>query len=67
LLLPVTTERRTRQQSNVLKCAVALVVVDVVGASIVGDVQVWPAIIVVVGPNALHPEVMIRIVYSGFL
>ena len=43
------------------------VVVEVVRAGVVGDVEVGPVVVVVVGPHALHAEVMIGIVDPGFL
>src|SRR5438445_13812725 len=44
-----------------------LVVVQVIGAGIVGHIEIGPAVVVIVRPYPLHSEVMIRIIHSGLL
>src|SRR5437868_3885658 len=41
-----------------------VVMVKIVRTSVVGDVQIRPAVIVVIGPDSLHSEVVIGIVHA---
>ena len=43
------------------------VVIEVIGPGIVGYIKIRPAVVVVVSPDSLHSEIMIRIVDSGLL
>src|SRR5882762_3726231 len=43
------------------------VVIEIIGPGIVGYIEIRPAIIVIVRPDSLHSEIMIRIVDAGLL
>src|SRR6266404_4660739 len=66
-LLPITAQRRPGEQSHFLKRTVVFIAIEIIRAGIVGDIQIRPAIIVVIRPHSLHPEIVRRIVDSGFL
>src|SRR6266542_5164778 len=52
-LLPIPAQRRPREQSHFLEGAVMLIVIEIVRSGIVGDIEVRPAIIVIVRPHPL--------------
>jgi len=53
--------------ADVLKRAVVIVVVKIIRASIVSDIKVGPAVIVIVTPNYPETVVSVGIVHPGFL
>ena len=65
-LLAFKTECSASLQCNFFESAVVFIVVEIVRAAIVGDIEVRPAIVVVVRPEPLHAEVMAGITYPSF-
>src|SRR5437588_11724834 len=66
LLGAVSTQRGTREQSNIFEGSIVLVPIEKIRARIVGHVKVGPAVIVVVSPGRAQAVVVMGIVHSGF-
>ena len=67
LFLAVSTESSAGDESHFLKGAVVAVVIKVIWSGVIRNVEIRPAIIVIVSPNSLHSEVMVGIVYPRLL
>src|SRR4030088_1569538 len=65
LFATVSTQCRARKQAYILERSIVIVVVEVIRTGVVRHIQVGPAIVVVVAPNALHAKVVLRIVNAG--
>src|SRR6267378_323220 len=64
LFLSIPAQGRTGKEADLFESAVMFVVVEVVGSRVVGYVKVWPVIVVVIGPHALHSKIVIRVIHS---
>ena len=61
LLQAVTAQCRAAEHGDVFKGSVVFVVVEIIRAGVVGDVQIRPAVIVVVSPNHAQAVAMLGI------
>src|SRR5438067_1096924 len=69
LLQAVTAQRRSQQHAHVAEGAIVLVVVEVIRGSVVGDIEIRPAVIVVIDTTANYlyqAIVMVWIANPGF-
>src|SRR5438067_1773247 len=62
-----TTQRDTGQQAHIGKCAVVIVVEEVVGNGVVSDQKIGPAIVVVIGPHHAQAIIANVIMHAGFV
>src|SRR5215469_15841365 len=67
LLRPIGAHGNAIHQTLFFEGAVVAVTIKEVGAGVVGDVEVRPAIIVVVSPGSTEAVIVMGIVYPGFL
>ena len=66
-LLALETQCRAGLQCDFFESAIVLIVIEIIWAAIIGDVEVRPAIVVVVRPNPLHAQIMSGIAHARFL
>src|SRR5947208_9858768 len=53
LFMAISADGSTREHAHIFKSSVVLIAIQIVRSGIVGDIQIRPAIIVIIGPNAL--------------
>ena len=67
LRLAIAAERDARKHAHFFEGSVVLVVIQIVRAGVIGDVQIGPAVVVVVAPDHPQSVIVVDIVHSGFL
>src|SRR5215468_2833694 len=66
-LLAVRAERGSRKKPRFFERAIVPVVIKEIRAGVICYIKIWPPVVVVVRPDSLHAEAMVRIIYSSFL